>query len=171
MNEQPSRHFPFPSMSCMGWERPTPTPEDVARAHSRPAPVTVMKTERRIFLSGKLSQLEKKLGPQGRLGVSGVLLDPSCAVKTRIDHRSDEAFPMASVVKVPIAMAASFSNWHVPTHGSAWCKRRCAPAGPDHGGYPGDYRLPECPSPAWRTRPGASVASPTMSAWSPSPRA
>ncbi len=61
----------------------------------------------RCSLSEHLQHLEGTLGPGGRLGVSAALLDPTGAVAARIDYRSGESFPMASVVKIPIAMAVT----------------------------------------------------------------
>jgi beta-lactamase class A len=50
-------------------------------------------------------ELEKGLGPAGRLGVAARLHDANGQVRDESVFNADLPFPMASVVKVPIAMA------------------------------------------------------------------
>jgi len=47
---------------------------------------------------------QKRLGPDGRLGVSALLFDPNGERRAHIGFNEDDRFPMASVVKVPIGM-------------------------------------------------------------------
>src|SRR5947199_8554784 len=47
---------------------------------------------------------QEQLGGTARLGVSAVLFDPNGEKRAAIGFNEDERFPMASVVKVPIAM-------------------------------------------------------------------
>src|SRR5437660_744292 len=52
-------------------------------------------------------ELEKGLGPAGRLGVAARLHDANGQVRDEIVFNADSPFPMASVVKVPVAMAVA----------------------------------------------------------------
>ncbi len=47
---------------------------------------------------------QKRLGPDGRLGVSALLFDPNGERRAHIGFNEDDRFPMASAVKVPIGM-------------------------------------------------------------------
>jgi beta-lactamase class A len=51
--------------------------------------------------------LQKPLGPRGRLGIAARLLDAAGRTLDEITFNADEAFPMASTVKIPIAMFAA----------------------------------------------------------------
>ena len=51
-----------------------------------------------------IATLEPELGPTGKLGVSACLYDSTCDAISRIEYKARQFFPLASVVKVAIAM-------------------------------------------------------------------
>ena len=61
---------------------------------------------------------QKRLGGTARLGISAVLFDPSGEKRADISFNEDARFPMASVVKVPIAMliASEIANGALSLH-------------------------------------------------------
>src|SRR5436190_10345624 len=61
---------------------------------------------------------QKQLGGTARLGISAVLFDPDGEKRADIAFNEDERFPMASVVKVPIAMliASEIANGALSLH-------------------------------------------------------
>ena len=48
---------------------------------------------------------EERLGPEAQLGVAISLFDSAGRALSQYDYRADQLFPMASIVKIPIAMA------------------------------------------------------------------
>jgi len=61
---------------------------------------------------------QKRLGGTARLGISAVLFDPGGEKRADISFNEDARFPMASVVKVPIAMliASEIANGALSLH-------------------------------------------------------
>jgi beta-lactamase class A len=50
--------------------------------------------------------LQKRLGPQGRLGVAFKLFSPEGSLHDEITFNADDAFPMASIAKITVGMLA-----------------------------------------------------------------
>ena len=74
---------------------------------------------------------QKQLGGTARLGVSAILFDPNSKRCARIGFNEDERFPMASVVKVPIAMliAWEIANGALSLHEKITIQSRTASPG------------------------------------------
>ena len=54
--------------------------------------------------NSQFSELQKQLGPRGRLGVFARLFEAGGQLRNEVAFNADELFPMASIAKIAIAM-------------------------------------------------------------------
>ena len=57
--------------------------------------------------SSQWLEMQKRLGPRGRLGIAARLFDPDGQTRDEIGFNAGDPFPMASIVKIPIGILAA----------------------------------------------------------------